>query len=79
MKVRTKLGLSYLLLILFSVLLSLSGLNSISVIRDMNGTATTINGALNNVQAMQANSLRYVIYGNPDYIDSIREEESATL
>ena len=79
MKVRTKLTLSYLLLILFSILISFSGMNSINIIRDRNGTESIINDALNKVQAMQADSLRFVIYGDGAYIESIREEESSVL
>jgi methyl-accepting chemotaxis protein len=79
MKVRTKLSLSYLLLIIFSVLISFSAIIGISIIREKNLIQYGINTALNNVQNIQANSLRYIIYGNPVYIDQIRTEEATAI
>ena len=77
MKVRTKLSLSYLLLIIFSVIISITGIKGIEIIRERIRIESMINSALNYVQNMQANSLRYIIYGRPEYIDQIREEEQS--
>jgi len=78
MKVRTKLLLSNFTLIMFTIIISLSGMAGISTIRKQNRIVTAINKALNNVQDMQANSLRYIIYEDSLYIKNINDTKQKT-
>jgi methyl-accepting chemotaxis protein len=71
---RSKLLTSFLIVIVLAALVGLTGIRSINSINDQNRIGELVNTALTDAQDVQAASLRYVIYGDDLYYDTMEQE-----
>lgn len=71
--VRTQVFAGFLLLILFTILVGVTGGWGIQSINKQNHVQSYISSALVSVQDAQASSLRFVIYGDDSYMDTLND------
>ncbi|MDC7221705.1 MAG: methyl-accepting chemotaxis protein [Spirochaetales bacterium] len=78
LKLRSKLILSFSLVILLAMTIGFIGIRSISSINHQNEIGALVNRALTDAQDVQSASLRYIVYGDNSYHE-VMEDETANV